>query len=516
MAITNFIIRKNQYFDSVFLMGINKGLMAEKGVIQSAVLMGTKSNKQLLADIAVTGLEIEQASANDLIVAVIAETELSAENALAKLDQLLERVPSQSQQMQLKTLQDGMRVKPNANMVVISLPGEFVAHEAMKALENDLNVFIFSSNVSVEDELSLKTTAREKGLLVMGPDCGTSIIAGKGLGFSDRVRKGPVGIIGPSGTGLQEITCLLHNFGSGVTHAIGTGSRDLKDEIGGITTFIALDMLEKDDATQAIAIVSKPAGRKTLDALLTRLNTYSKPAVACFLGETIPHPSENEKIQFATTIDETAVKLIKMIGGSIDKEVEHIDQKLIDQEVHSYHPDQKFVRGLFAGGTFCYQSQYLFQQNDIPLYSNEPLKSVLPLPDPENSVGNTLIDMGDERFTLGKPHPMIDGTMRSVRISQEANDPQMMILLLDFILGYNASNDPVGEAIEVILDARRKAETIKHHLTVVASLTGTEGDPQDINLQHKLLDDAGVFVFPSNASATKFCLALMKAREKVL
>ncbi|MCJ7519602.1 MAG: hypothetical protein MUO42_08030, partial [Anaerolineaceae bacterium] len=215
MAATKFIIRKNQYFDSVFLMSINKGLLAESGIIQSAVLMGTQSNKKLLADINVSTREIDLAGANDLIVAVIAETDNSANNALEKLDQLLERVPSDSKQVELRTFEDGIRIKPDANLAVISVPGEFAAREAYKALDHNLNVFLFSSNVSVEDELQMKKTAHEKGLLVMGPDCGTSIIGGKGLGFTNRIRKGPVGIIGPSGTGIQEITCLIHHFGSG-------------------------------------------------------------------------------------------------------------------------------------------------------------------------------------------------------------------------------------------------------------------------------------------------------------
>ena len=246
MSVTKYIIRRNQYFDSVFLMGINKDLLAQSGVIQSAVLMGTQNNKKLLADIQVSSSEIDQASANDLIVAVIAESEQFAEKALGNLDQLFKKVSVNTGQVKLRTFEDGLRAKPEANLAVISIPGEFAAREAMKALENDLNVFIFSSNVSVEDELKLKEFAREKNLLVMGPDCGTSIIGGKGIGFANRVRRGPVGVIGPSGTGLQEFTCLIHHLGSGISHAIGTGTRDLKDVIGGITTLTALDMLEKD------------------------------------------------------------------------------------------------------------------------------------------------------------------------------------------------------------------------------------------------------------------------------
>ena len=514
MSATKYIIRRNQYFDSVFLMGINKDLLSLNGVIQSAVLMGTQNNKKLLADINVNSSEIDQAGANDLIVAVIAESEQFAEKALANLDQLFKKVSVNTGQVKLQTLEDGLRAKPEANLAVISIPGEFAAREAMKALEHNLNVFIFSSNVSVEDELKLKEFARRKNLLVMGPDCGTSIIGGKGIGFANRVRKGPVGVIGPSGTGLQEFTCLIHHMGSGISHAIGTGTRDLKDEIGGLTTLTALDMLEKDAATQIVAIISKPVDKKTLAILMERLGNYTKPVVACFLGAFERPSGEWKHLSFASTIDEAAEKTLKSLGGDQPSVKDDLDKGLIKHEAESYTDQQKFLRGLFAGGSFCYQSQQILLYSEIDLLSNEPLEGVKKLPNPEKSTGNALIDMGDEYFTLGKPHPMIDGTMRSLRITQEASDPETAIILLDFILGYNASNDPVGEAIDSILAAKKKAESQNRHLTFIASITGTEDDPQDLTLQRKMLEDAQVIVTRSNAAAARLCAEIINARKK--
>jgi FdrA protein len=516
MSATRFIIRTNQYFDSVFLMGINKRLLSEKGVIQSAVLMGTKINKQLLADINVRTNEIDQASANDLIVAVIAETESFAEIALGKLDEFLERVDTKSSQKQLRTLEDGFKTKPSANLAVISVPGEFAAREAMHALEKGLNVFIFSSNVNVEDELDLKRIAKEKELLLMGPDCGTSIIGGKGIGFANRVRKGPIGVIGPSGTGLQEFTCLTHHYGSGISHAIGTGSRDLKDEIGGLTTLMALDMLEKDVETKIVAIVSKPAGKKTFAKLMARLESYQKPVIACLLGVSEDPSTINKNLFFAHTIDKAVEKTVSLSGGDHLRESDSIDKTIIKHEAGAYASQQKYIRGLFAGGTFCYQSQQILLESGFSLYSNEPLGDAQLLPDPDQSIGHTLIDMGDEYYTMGKPHPMIDGTMRSLRITREAADPETAIILLDFILGFNASNDPVGEATDSILAAKRDAISQKRHLTVIASITGTEEDAQDIDLQRKMLEEAGVLVTHSNASATILCLEILKARMKDL
>lgn len=514
MSVTKFIIRKNQYFDSVFLMGINKDLLAKSGVIQSAVLMGTQNNKKLLADIQVTSPEIDQAGANDLIVAVNAESEQFAEKALGNLDQLFKKVSVNTSQVKLRTFEDGLRARPDANLAVISIPGEFAAREAMKALESGLNVFIFSSNVSVEDELKLKEFAHEKNLLVMGPDCGTSIIGGKGIGFANRVRKGPVGVIGPSGTGLQEFTCLIHHMGSGISHAIGTGTRDLKDAIGGITTLTALNLLEKDTTTQIVAIISKPLDKKTLAKLMARLENYSKPVIACFLAAFERSSGEWKHLSFASTIDEAAEKTIKSLGGEPLSLKDHLDQALVKHEAESFTGQQKFLRGLFAGGSFCYQSQQILLYSEIDLLSNEPLEGVNELANPEKSEGNALIDMGNEYFALGKPHPMIDGTMRSLRITQEASDPETAIILLDFILGFNSSNDPVGEAIESILAAKKNAESQKRHLTFVASITGTEDDPQDLTLQQKMLEDAQVIVTRSNATAARLCAEIMNSRKK--
>jgi FdrA protein len=195
-----YIIRQNQYFDSLFLMGVNKKLLDQPGVKQTAVLMGSPANKTLLADIGVVDVQIDAAGPNDLVVAVIAESQQVIDQILGKFDLFLETASEGKPVSSLRTLKDGLTEKPNANLAVISLPGEYAAHEALKALEAGLHVFLFSDNVSLEDELELKTLAAQKGLLVMGPDCGTSVINGKGLGFSNVICKGRIGVFGPAGT----------------------------------------------------------------------------------------------------------------------------------------------------------------------------------------------------------------------------------------------------------------------------------------------------------------------------
>jgi FdrA protein len=507
------VIHKNQYYDSVFLMGISKRISEIPGVQQNAVLMGSEANKRLLSSIGIHDAQIDSAQPDDLVVAVIAETPQIVSEVLGKLDEyLLGGVPDAATSNP-HSLQEGLFQKPNANLALISVPGEYAAREARKALEAGLNVFLFSDNVSIEDELELKQFATEKKLLVMGPDCGTSLIGGVGVGFANVVRKGSIGAIGAAGTGLQEFTSQVHNAGFGISHAIGTGGHDLSDQIGGLTTFAALDALEADPSTRVIAVISKPPGAKTLARLIERFNTCTKPVIGCFLGVRAEPQRANAAFQRASTIDE-AVRIANQLAGreSASIEIAFTLEELdwMSREKTAWASEQKYLRGLFAGGTFCYQSQQIFRDVNIVVHSNAPLDPKNKLRDSNRSFEHSFVDMGADEFTLGKPHPMIDGTLRGQRILAESRDPQTAILFLDFILGYNASMDPVGELLDAILEAKQTAKKRGGTLTAVASVCGTEGDPQDLNLQIKLLQDAGVIVFQSNAKAASFCCELLK------
>ena len=508
---TGFVIRKNQYYDSIFLMGVNHRLSKAAGVQQTAVLMGSEKNKELLADIGVQDPLIDAASPNDLIVAVVAETQAAVEAVLGDLDQALQVLAGDAPVSTWRTFEDGLAQKPGANLAVISIPGEYVAREVRKAIDAGLHAFIFSSNVTIEDELELKRSAAQKNLLVMGPDCGTSIIGGAGIGFANAVRKGTIGAIGASGTGLQEFTCQIHNSGLGISHAIGTGTNDVSDAIGGLTTFAALEALEDDPGTKIIAFISKPPGKKMLAKLLARLDGCPKPTICCFLG--IDHlPETNKKVKFARTVDEAVQWAIYFEddGPVVSKPTLTPEEfEWVKNERARWSPKQKYLRGVFAGGTFCYQSQQILQDAGVKVYSNAPLDSRFRLADPDQSRVHTLVDMGDEHYTLGKPHPMIDGMLRDQRILTESRDPEVAILFLDFILGYNASSDPVGELLDAIIQARDAVSLRCAHLTVVASICGTEDDPQDLNFQANLLQEQGFYVFHSNARAALFCAHLL-------
>jgi FdrA protein len=508
-----FVIRKNQYYDSVFLMGVNKRLSQPKGVLQTAVLMASVKNKQLLADIGIQSDQIDAAQPNDLIVAVIAESTQIVDSVLGTLDQALLAFEEKKIASHFRTLDDGLIEKPHANLAVLTIPGEYVFREARKALDAGLNLFIFSSNVPIEEELKLKQLAAEKKLLVMGPDCGTSILNGIGIGFANNVNRGGFGAIGPSGTGLQEFTSQIHHAGFGISHAIGTGSQDLSDEIGGITTLQALDALEADSQTKVVTIIAKPPGGKTIERLLARLKTFNKPVICCFLGSRMDSVEGGDALIWAPTIDDAVLAAIQYAGEkptTAKLELMRQERELAAKSRRDWAPGQRFLRGLFAGGTFCYQSQQILGEAGIVVHSNAPLNSHIKLADPDTSIEHTLIDMGDETYTLGKPHPMIDGTMRAQRILSEGRDPSVAVLLLDIILGYNASMDPVGELYDAISEATQTARLQGGKLTIVGSICGTEEDPQELDLQETLLREAGVIVFHSNAKATLFCCELLK------
>lgn len=509
---TGFVVRKNEYFDSVFLMGINKRLMAMPGVEQTAVLMATEANKRLLADIGVTGGEIETAQANDLVVAVVGESDEIIAKVIGSFDSILKDMATGTRTSDVHTLGAAFDLVPEANLAVFSIPGEFIAHETHKALDLGLHVFIFSSNVPLQEELELKQKARDRDLLVMGPDCGTSILNGVGIGFANVIRRGSIGVVGPSGTGLQEFTSQVHNAGGGISHAIGTGSHDLSDTIGGLTTVAGLRRLEANPDTEVIAIVAKPPGEETLAKLERETDQFTKPLIGCFLGVKNEADRESSKFLWTSTIDEAAIQALSSVGiqPGESKDAARYSSKVLETIKMSWSPEARYIRGIFAGGTFCFQAQHILQQAGVATYSNGPINMNYRLDDPNVSHEHSMVDMGDEYFTLGKPHPMIDGTERGKRILREAADLNVAILLLDFILGYNASSDPVGELLNPLQEAQAIHQKLGGELTIVASVCGTKDDPQDMDLQIKMLEENGINVFTSSAQAVQFCYQLLE------
>jgi succinyl-CoA synthetase alpha subunit len=516
--VTGYIVRKNEYHDSVFLMRAAKRLSQQKGILQAAALMGTEKNKVLLEEIEVRGPEISEATPGDLIVAVKADSHEALASVISDIDRWLTIDLGSAPQHDIRALDEALAMQPHSNLAVISVPGSYAAREARKALERGLNVFLFSDHVPVESEISLKKVARERGLLVMGPDCGTAIIGGIGIGFANAVRRGPIGVIGASGTGIQEFTALVHQAGSGISQAIGIGSRDLSDAVGGISFLTALDTLDSDSQSEVITILSKPPGKWTLSNLIPRIVKCHKPTIICFLGlgkESLPADLRHRT---ARTLDDAAAMAIQTVTGHAPPRFDvHSSnlQKLVGRERVDKNPAQRYLRGIFAGGTFCFQAQQILQDAGIVVYSNAPLDGNLKLVDPMRSEEHTLVDMGTDDFTAGKPHPMIDSRLRCDRILAEGQDPQVAILLLDFVLGFNASPDPAGELVSAIKETKAAAKKRGGSLSVVASICGTEGDPQNYSRQVKVLEEVGAAVFPSSAQAAQFCALLAASLSEV-
>lgn len=499
----NSLVIKNRYYDSVYLMRVAKRLSNESGVSQAAVVMGTPKNIQILVGAGYEGVDSHGATSNDLVVSLQVEDPAVASALFSSPEEWLQAESSGNIASTYRTLDQALTVQPDSNLAVISIPGEYVAKEAQRAIEQGLNVFIFSDNVSIEDELSLKEMAQDKGLLVMGPDCGTSIIGGVGIGFANVVRRGPVGVIGASGTGIQEVTSLVHQMGSGVSHAIGIGSRDLSDDIGGISAFQALDMLEDDPETSVVVLISKPPGNDTLSKIGKRLLSFSKPVITCYLGVSDSKSLNSDRITETHNLLDAASAAALLVGCTPVSDLSG-NMALVEQERRKHNQNQRYGRGIFAGGTFCYQAQQVFSKAGVKTYSNVPMYKDMELPDLGHSVQSTMLDMGADEFTVGRPHPMIDSSLRAERILFESADPGVAVILLDFIMGYGASENPVGELLPSIYKAQSIAKNRGDHITVVASVCGTLNDPQDLQEQKEKLSEAGVLVFPSSYEAAEF------------
>jgi succinyl-CoA synthetase alpha subunit len=367
---------------------------------------------------------------------------------------------------------------------------------------------IFSDHVPLEKEIELKKYAQKYNLLVMGPDCGTTIINGVPLAFANVVKPGNIGVAAASGTGLQEVTALISNAGGGISQAIGTGGRDVKKEVGGIMFISALKALAADENTHAILLVSKPPHPEVLKKIGKEVKTIKKPVAAVFLGAN-PEQVKTYGIIPAPDLEEGAKKILELAGIKANFPGAQEINKIANQEVKKLNKEQKYLRALFTGGTFCSETQVILQ--DIPgIFSNTPTANSLPMKDIRESEKHTIIDLGADEFTMGKPHPMIDFSTRNKRIIQEANDKATAVILLDLVLGYGANLNPLPEIIPVINKVKQLAREQNREIPVVCSVTGTDEDPQNRGRVVEALKNAGAIVCSSNAKASKLCKQIIK------
>lgn len=498
--VTKGLIKSGEYFDSVSLMIVAKRINAIKGVIDSSVVMGTAENKAILKTADFMLPEFAKASDNDLLAVVKAESNDICQQVLSGIDQMLadlRKSDDSADDFSPKSFDGALKALPNANLTLISVAGKYAFDEAMKALENGLHVMLFSDNVSIEEEIELKKYASSKKLLVMGPDCGTAIINGVPLAFANVVRRGKIGIVAASGTGLQEVSTLIHNLGQGVSQAIGTGGRDVKEKVGGIMFLQALEALANDPATEVLLLVSKPPHISVLEKIGAMVKGIKKPVISVFLGAKATD-IEKYGIKHCQTLEQGALESIRALGIDCKAASCCASCSCFADDAKKVNKTQRYLRALYSGGTFCSETQVLL--TDLAdVYSNAPAGNAKALDNIWKSQKHTVIDLGEDEFTVGKPHPMIDYSTRNKRLLEEANDPETALVLLDIVIGYGSNLTPLQDIIPKIKEAKEIATKAKRYLPIYAIVTGTDLDPQNRSTVVEGLKQAGVVVLESNA-----------------
>jgi succinyl-CoA synthetase alpha subunit len=496
----------NTYRDSVALMQLAAALKTRPGVEEFSAVVATAGNLALLR--AAGLLESDLAPRpSDLLVLARARSTAAAEAALqAAADALQAQAPAAAAPgataLTPQSIGMALEANPGANLALVSVPGEYAFAEAAKALRLGLNVMLFSDNVAVEDEIALKRLASERGLLMMGPDCGTAIIDGVPLGFANNVRRGAIGCVAASGTGLQQVTCLLDRAGQGVSQAIGTGGRDLAQAVGGTTMLAGLARLAGDRATKVIVLISKPPAPAVAARVLAAAAKARKPVVVCFIGAD-PGAIRGRNLYPAATLEEAARAAAALAQGKPPRRAAVRRRAGLPRAARG----RRFVRGLFSGGTFCYEAGLVLGASLGRVWSNAPVRDDDALDDPWASREHTLVDLGDDAFTRGRPHPMIDHALRNERIVRESRDPAVAVILLDVVLGHGAHPDPSAAMAPALRAAARR------EIAVVASVCGTAADPQGLARQEAALREQGVILGASNAEAARIAAAIAGARR---
>lgn len=497
------IVLPNEYRDSVSLMQIAARLRELDGIRDAGVVMMSESNLALLDDVGL-GLEGVEPRPSDLVIVVAADSDEASETAFDEARAGLSETTGtdsgeEAVEQPARSIRMAKQRHSDLNLTVISTPGEFASLEAEKALRLGSHVMLFSDGIDLDEERRLKDLAERESLLVMGPDCGTAIIAGVPLAFANQAAPGPVGIVGASGTGIQAVVCHLDSLGIGTSHAIGTGGHDLHEQIGGISMLRGIRMLADDDATDVIVLLSKPPSPEVADRVTRAARETGKPVVVCFLGaEPDMLPGD---VHVAHTLEEAAATAAALAGA------DDAPDAATGLPMPSLREGQRAVRGLYSGGTLCFEATMVLgpllgeMAGGLPLHSNTPIDPAEPIEDPWHSTGHTLVDLGDDVFTRGRPHPMIDHSIRNERLLEEARDPQTAVVLLDVVLGHGSHPDPASAMAQAVEDARKLAADDGRDLTIIAIVIGTGDDPQGLKRQVAQLEELGIHTYRSHLAA---------------
>ncbi|MGA9935145.1 MAG: hypothetical protein WBP83_08475 [Nitrososphaeraceae archaeon] len=528
----NVLVKHNYYRDSLELLRLSDEIKRYPGIMEASLVMGTKTNKDILIKLGFPINQIAKAESSDMIIALRAKDDGLLLATVPKIEAILrgtggERTieldhSSSNERYDLESVLGSVK---DINIALISVPGEYVKDLAFKLIDEGIHQQIFSDHVPMDDELQIKRYAVKNHVLVLGPGAGTSIINGNGIGFSNAVTAGPVAIVAAAGTGLQEVSTLLDHCGIGVRHGLGVGGNDPKANIGGLMMSEALKLLDDCEGIDVINIVSKPPSASVQQKIIDHATKHGKKKyVMTFIGGSESSKNiegektrrakrltnQSKKITISNTLTSSVFATAKHIANmnrselSVDPIYVPIEdlKRLVMTELKKITNEQKYLRALYTGGTFAYETQVILNGLAIgPLYSNAPLIKAQLLQDPMRSFKNSIIDLGEEEFTKGRAHPMIDPTIRKLRIVEEASYDDVAVIVLDFVLGYGSNSDPVGSVIDEIKKAKLMAAKAKRHLSVIAHVCGTRRDPQGYDRSLTRLKDAGVPVLPTNAFA---------------
>ena len=507
---TQCLVLPSLYRDSVVLMQLSGTLKALPHVHQAAVMMGTPRNQELLREAGLLTSEGETAGANDLLICVQAEHEAATVAALQQARQLClqHQIPrDDAGETAPRTLSTALRRMPDANLACISVPGQYAGREARRALEQGLHVFLFSDHVDLDTEAELKQLASQRGLLLMGPDCGTAVIRGRPLGFANQLPSGPVGLIAASGTGLQQVSCLLAHDSIGVSQAIGVGGRDLHRKLGGHSMRAALQALSQDPDTHVIILISKPPDAEVASVLAREAVAAGKPCVLAFIGDQQSecHTPGLYRVDTLEAAASTAAALVRGETPTSSPPPLPTDLMAAAQAARqALLPTQHLICGLYCGGTLAAEALWLLRRVLGEVDSNLDGS-----PQAASVTRHTVLDLGAEEFTTGRPHPMIDPAMRRQRLLSMAAQSDVAVVLCDVILGWGAHDNPGVELAAAWQEAQDRARALGHQLIGIATVCGAPDDPQDYAYQRYVLQEHGFILADSNAQAVRLAARIV-------
>jgi FdrA protein len=505
-------VKDRTYQDSLKLMRISGEIQGMPDILEAFAFMGTEINKKTRIPLALQTDVTKKAGPDDLILLVKSNNERAALDALASFDRKMDETDTQekSREQRPATFDEGVKLDPGANLAIISVPGEYAAYQAMHALQLGLNVLLFSDHVLLDDEIALKDFALAQNLLMMGPDCGTAIIGGVPLCFANILNRGGIGVVGASGTGTQELTCMVDALGEGISHAIGTGGRDLSEHVDARMTVFAINLLAEDPQTKVIVVISKPPAPSAVKKVLDALRKSKKPSVLALVGAGIYE--DTKETYFAASLEEGAAKAVALMRGENPKLAKYAFERRefpgkLTQSIALLGEKQKYIRGLFTGGTLAGEAACLIRQDLGAVITNTNVTGSTKWASQAMPPENIILDLGDDDFTQGAVHPMIDPSYRNQLLQDAFADPESALVLCDVVIGNGSHPDPAGVLAKSVMKA---SSNTSHPPIVITSITGTEKDPQVRSRQKQALETAGVFVFDSAQYAAETCIQIIK------